>query len=220
LGGLLITMEGVEGSGKSTQIQRLAAHLRQLGLPLELSKEPGGTALGREVRQLLLEPHASGETWAPKAELLLFYADRAQHLERFILPALEEDKLVLLDRFDDSTRAYQGAQGINETILARLNEVVLGRLKPHLTILLDVDPTLSLERVEARNGATAGFKETRFDEETLEFHKRVRNRFLAIAQREPQRVVVIAAQEAPDHVEQAIWAKVAPLLRTAGLRTD
>jgi dTMP kinase len=213
-------MEGVEGSGKSTQIQRLAAHLRQLGLPVELSKEPGGTALGRELRQLLLEPHPSGETWAPKAELLLFYADRAQHLERFVLPALEEGKLVLLDRFDDSTRAYQGAQGINETTLARLNEVVLGRLKPHLTVLLDVDPTLSLERVEARNGATADFKETRFDEETLEFHKRVRNRFLAIAQREPQRVVIIAAQEAADHVEQAIWAKVAPLLRTAGLRTD
>ena len=215
MGGLLITMEGVEGSGKSTQIQRLVARLRGLGLPLEVSKEPGGTALGRELRQLLLEPHASGETWAPKAELLLFYADRAQHLARFIGPALEAGKVVLLDRFDDSTRAYQGAQGISDAVLDRLNEVVLGRLKPHLTILLDVDPKLSLVRVEARNNATAGFRETRFDEETLEFHNRVRSRFLAIAQREPRRVVIIKAQEPADQVEEAIWAKVAPLLRSA-----
>ena len=215
MGGLLITMEGVEGSGKSTQIQRLVARLRGLGLPLEVSKEPGGTALGRELRQLLLEPHASGETWAPKAELLLFYADRAQHLAQLIGPALEAGKIVLLDRFDDSTRAYQGAQGISDAVLDRLNEVVLGRLKPHLTILLDVDPKLSLVRVEARNNATAGFRETRFDEETLEFHNRVRSRFLAIAQREPRRVVIIKAQEPADQVEEAIWAKVAPLLRTA-----
>ena len=215
MGGLLITMEGVEGSGKSTQIQRLVARLRGLGLPLEVSKEPGGTALGRELRQLLLEPHASGETWAPKAELLLFYADRAQHLAQLIGPALEAGKIVLLDRFDDSTRAYQGAQGISDAVLDRLNEVVLGRLKPHLTILLDVDPKLSLVRVEARNNATAGFRETRFDEETLEFHNRVRSRFLAIAQREPRRVVIIKAQEPADQVEEAIWAKVAPLLRSA-----
>jgi dTMP kinase len=220
LGGLLITMEGVEGSGKSTQIKRLTTRLRDLGLPLVVSKEPGGTALGLSLRSLLLEPHASGETWAPKAELLLFYADRAQHLERFVLPALEADKVVLLDRFDDSTRAYQGAQGINGTTLARLHEVVLGRLNPHLTLLLDVDPSLSLQRVQARNTATADFKETRFDEEQLEFHQRVRSRFLAIAQREPQRVAVIAAQEPAEAVERAIWAKVAPLLRTAGLRME
>lgn len=220
LGGLLITVEGVEGSGKSTQIQRLAARFRGLGLPLELSKEPGGTALGCELRQLLLEPHATGETWAPTAELLLFYADRAQHLARIVLPALEADKIVLLDRFDDSTRAYQGAQGISDTVLNRLSEVVLGRLKPRLTILLDVDPELSLVRVAARNGAAAGFRETRFDEETLEFHERVRSRFLAIAQREPQRVMIIAAQESPDQVEAAIWARVAPLLRTTGRRME
>ena len=210
-------MEGVEGSGKSTQIQRLATRLRGLGLPLAQSKEPGGTALGLELRQLLLEPHPSGETWAPKAELLLFYADRAQHMARFILPALEAGKVVLLDRFDDSTRAYQGAQGIPEAVLNRLGEVVLGRLKPHLTIILDLDPVLSLERVRARNAAQEGFRETRFDEEALAFHQRVRSRFLAIAHREPQRVVVVPALEAPDRVEEAIWAKAGPLVRTARL---
>ena len=214
--GLLITMEGVEGSGKSTQIQRLAVRLRALGLPLELSKEPGGTPLGLELRQLLLVPHASGQTWAPKAELLLFYADRAQHLETFIRPALEAGKVVLLDRFDDSTRAYQGAQGIGDTVLERLSEVVLGRLKPSLTLLLDVDPEASLVRVAARNGAEAGFKETRFDDETLDFHRRVRSRFLVIAQKEPQRVAVIPAADVPDKVEDAVWAKVAPLMRVAG----
>ncbi len=151
--GLLITMEGVEGSGKSTQIQRLAARLRRAGAPVEVSKEPGGTVLGRELRALLLEPHPSGETWAPKAELMLFYADRAQHIARFITPMLEQGRVVLLDRFDDSTRAYQGAQGIADAVLDRMGEVVLGRLKPTLTIILDMDPAESLVRVGARNGA-------------------------------------------------------------------
>jgi len=101
LTGLLITMEGVEGSGKSTQIERLAARLRRAGVPVEVSKEPGGTVLGRSIRALLLEPHPSGETWAPKAELMLFYADRAQHVATFVGPMLELGKVVLLDRFDD-----------------------------------------------------------------------------------------------------------------------
>ena len=220
MAGLFITMEGVEGSGKSTQIRRLAARLAKLGIPVDVSKEPGGTPLCRELRQLLLEPHASGETWSPKAELLLFYADRAQHLAEFVGPALEEGRLVLLDRFDDSTRAYQGAQGITDAVLDRLGELVLGRLKPNLTILLDMDPVVSLDRVEARNAAAVGFRETRFDQEHLDFHRRVRSRFLAIAQKEPQRVVVVPAQDGPDAVEEAIWARLLPLLRTAGLAVE
>ena len=220
MAGLLITMEGVEGSGKSTQIQRLAARMRRAGAPVELSKEPGGTILGQALRALLLEPHPSGETWAPKAELMLFYADRAQHVANYILPAMEAGKVVLLDRFDDSTRAYQGAQGISDGVLDRLGEVVLGRLKPSLTLVLDLDPAESLARVGARNGALAGFRETRFDDETLEFHRRVRNRFLIIAQKEPQRVAVVPAQDSPDKVEEAVWARVAPLMRTAGYRVE
>jgi len=220
LAGLFITMEGIEGSGKSTQIRRLAAKLTKLGIPVEVSKEPGGTPLCKEIRQLLLEPHTSGETWSPKAELLLFYADRAQHLAEFVNPALEEGRMVLLDRFDDSTRAYQGAQGISDAILDRIGEVVLGRLKPNLTILLDMDPVVSLERVVVRNAAASGFRETRFDQEHLEFHRRVRSRFLAIAQKEPQRVVVVGAQEGPDAVEEAIWGRLTPLLRTAGLAVE
>jgi dTMP kinase len=214
--GLFITMEGIEGSGKSTQIRKLEARLASCGIPAEVSKEPGGTPLCRELRQLLLEPHASGEAWCAKAELLLFYADRAQHLAQFILPALEEGRLVLLDRFDDSTRAYQGAQGISDTVVERIGELVLGRVKPNLTFILDMDPEVSLARVAARNAAASGFKETRFDQEHLAFHQRVRSRFLAIAQRDPQRVVVVNAQDSPEAVEEAIWGRLAPLLRTAG----
>jgi dTMP kinase len=220
LTGLLITMEGVEGSGKSTQIERLAARLRRAGVPVEVSKEPGGTVLGRSIRALLLEPHPSGETWAPKAELMLFYADRAQHVATFVGPMLELGKVVLLDRFDDSTRAYQGAQGIADAVLDRMGEVVLGRLKPTLTLILDLDPAESLVRVKARNTADEGFRETRFDDEQLEFHRRVRSRFLIIAQKEPQRVVVVSARESADKVEEAVWAKVAPLMRTAGYRVE
>ena len=220
MAGLFITMEGIEGSGKSTQIRRLASRFAGLGIDVVVSKEPGGTPLCGEIRRLLLERHATGEAWTPKAELLLFYADRAQHLAQFLNPALEAGKVVLLDRFDDSTRAYQGAQGISDTMLDRIGEVVLGRLKPNLTILLDLDPETSLARAMTRNAADHAFKETRFDEAHLDFHRRVRSRFLAIAHKEPQRVVVVSAQEGPDAVEEGIWSRLTPLLRTAGLPVE
>lgn len=217
LAGLLITMEGVEGSGKSTQIQRLAGRLRSLGLPLLLSKEPGGTALGAELRRLLLEPHPSGELWCTESELLLFYADRAQHLTQVVRPAMEEGYIVLLDRFEDSTRAYQGAQGVSDAIIDRLSDVVLGRFRPNLTLILDLDPEMGLARVASRNGALGdAFNETRFDYAALEFHRRVRTRFQQIAKKEPQRVEVINADAPPGHVEQAIWTKVARILRCSG----
>lgn len=221
MGGVFITIEGVEGSGKSTQLLRLSERLRRLGLPLVVSKEPGGTALGRELRRLLLERHPTGETWCADAELLLFYADRAQHLERRVRPALAEGKVVLLDRFEDSTRAYQGASGVPEAALDRLSELVLRGLKPHLTVLLDLEPEASLQRVEVRNLSLGGeFTETRFDEAELEFHRRVRNRFLVIAQNQPNRVAVVPARDPADQVEAAIWARVAPLLRSAGYVVD
>lgn len=215
--GVFITIEGVEGSGKSTQLLRLSERLRHLGLPLVVSKEPGGTVLGRELRRLLLERHRSGESWCPDAELLLFYADRAQHLETVIRPALAEGKVVLVDRFEDSTRAYQGASGVSEGALDRLSELVLRGLKPHLTILLDMDPESSLQRVEVRNLALGGdFSELRFDQAELDFHRRVRTRFLALAQDQPNRVALISARDAVAQVEAAIWSRVAPLLRSAG----
>jgi dTMP kinase len=219
--GVFITIEGVEGSGKSTQLLRLSERLRHLGLPVVVSKEPGGTALGRELRRLLLEPHASGETWCSDAELLLFYADRAQHLEQVIRPALAAGKILLVDRFEDSTRAYQGASGVAEAAMDRLSDLVLRGLKPHLTMMLDMDPEQSLQRVEVRNlSYGAEFSETRFDEAELDFHRRVRNRFLVIAQNHPNRVVLIPARDPVDRVEAAIWARIAPLLRSVGFGVD
>jgi len=219
--GVFITIEGIEGSGKSTQLLRLSERLRHLGLPLVVSKEPGGTSLGRELRRLLLERHASGETWCSEAELLLFYADRAQHLERVIRPSLADGKVVLVDRFEDSTRAYQGASGVSEATLDRLSDLVLRGLRPHLTVMLDMDPEISLQRVEVRNlSLGAEFAETRFDEAELDFHRRVRNRFLAIAQSHPNRVALIPARDPVDQVEVAIWQWVTPLLRSAGFGVD
>ncbi|MDE3032784.1 MAG: dTMP kinase [Acidobacteriota bacterium] len=217
---MFITIEGVEGSGKSTQLERLSEHLDRLGLPQVVSREPGGTALGRELRRLLLEPHPSGEAWCPDAELLLFYADRAQHLQGVIRPALEAGKIVLLDRFEDSTRAYQGASGVADSAMDRLGELVLRRLKPHLTLLLDLEPEEGLVRVASRNDAHGAFTETRYDQAALDFHRRVRSRFLALAQAEPHRIAVVSARDSADQVEAAIWSRVSPLLRGAGHEVD
>ena len=215
--GVFITMEGVEGSGKSTQVQRLGERLRACGLPLVESKEPGGTHLGRELRSLLLTHHASGEIWCPTAELLLFYADRAQHLATLVHPSLREGKIVLVDRFEDSSRAYQGARGIRDEDLARLREIVMPGFRPDLTLVLDMDPEVSLERVGARNRQLGdAFRETRFDQEALGYHQRVRERFLDIARLEPDRVVLIPAQAHPDEVAAAIWRVVRSFLGKRG----
>ena len=221
MNGVFITMEGVEGSGKSTQILRLSERLRHLGVPLVVSKEPGGTALGMEVRKLLLTHHVSGEEWCPDAELLLFYADRAQHLAQVVRPGLDSGHVVLLDRFEDSTRAYQGALGVSESTLDRLSDLVVARTRPHLTVLLDMDPELSLVRVDTRNlDLGDSFQETRFDERELAFHRLVRSRFLAIHQKEPNRVKVVPARTTVDEVERRIWQNVAPLLRNAGFKVE
>ncbi len=219
MGGLFITMEGVEGSGKSTQLRRLAGRLEALGIPLLVSKEPGGTALGQEIRTLLLAPHPSGERWCPEAELLLFYADRVQHVASRIRPALAANQVVLVDRFEDSSRAYQGASGVPEARLEALSHLALEGFGPDLTLILDLDPAEGLRRVAARNGALGGtFRETRFDEAALAFHVEVRRRFRAIADQEPDRVALIPALGTEDEVAEALWGRVAPRLAAAGFR--
>jgi len=216
---MFITIEGVEGSGKSTQIKRLEARLEACGLSTVFSREPGGTALGKELRHLLLAPHDSRELWCPDAELLLFYADRAQHVATLIRPSLSAGKIVVVDRFEDSTRAYQGASGVSEDSLRALRELVLGDFRPDLTLVLDMEPEISLRRVAARNGALGEtFKETRFDGETLAFHRRVRERFQEIAREEPSRVRLVPADADPDRVEADIWTEISARLRQAGYR--
>lgn len=216
--GLFITMEGVEGAGKSTQLRRLAERLRDRGISVVQSQEPGGTALGRDLRALLLEPHPSGERWCPEAELLLFYADRLQHVQRLIRPALAEGRVVLVDRFEDSSRAYQGASGIPEERLDALSRWALQGFRPNLTLMLDLDPSEGLRRVAARNARAQGFRETRFDEAALAFHQEVRRRFLTLAEHEPERVVRIDAGRPEDEVAEHVWVVVRERLLEAGFR--
>ena len=214
----MITVEGVEGSGKSTQVQRLADRLNFFGVPVVTSKEPGGTELCKKIRSLLLETNQNSEYWTPKAELMLFYADRAQHIAEFIKPMLQSGKVVIIDRFNDSTIAYQGARGIEDESINQLAKIVLGQLRPTITLLLDIDPTESLIRVASRNQSIESFKEVRFDEEKLEFHYLVRNRFLDIAKKDPERVIIIPAGASPDVVEKLIWTQISPVMQLSGYR--
>jgi dTMP kinase len=187
--GLFISLEGGEGSGKSTLAGALAPRLEERGYGVCLTREPGGTELGREVQRIL----EGGRAPTPLAELLLFAADRAQHVHQVIAPALAAGKIVVCDRFADSTLAYQGfGRGLDVGLIRRLNDEATGDLKPHVTLLLDVAPEVGLAREGAQLDVTG--------RESLEFHERVREGFLALAREEPERFVVIDAALAPEEV--------------------
>jgi dTMP kinase len=184
---LFVTFEGIEGSGKSTHLQALAAHLRTAGHVVVETREPGGTAAGREIRRLLLGPEALPLT--PLAELFLYLADRAQHVDEVIRPALAAGRIVLCDRFSDSTLAYQGyARGLDLDVLRALDERARGGIAPTLTVLLDCPVDEGIARARGR-AATAD----RFERETVAFHERVRAGFRALAAGDPRRFVVIDA---------------------------
>jgi dTMP kinase len=204
--GLFITFEGMDGSGKSTQLRRLATHLRTLGRTVLETAEPGGTAIGRKIRQILLD--AGNQELSPTAELLLYFASRAQNVNESIVPALDRGEIVLADRFTDSTLAYQGcARGLGANVVADLDKIACRGLRPDLTLLLDISPADSLARAKARNSAEAS-GETRMDEQGLEFHRRVYEAYQALADREPARVKRIDGTATPDDAERAIWEVV------------
>jgi dTMP kinase len=204
--GLFITFEGMDGSGKTTQLRRLAAHLRTLGLAVLETAEPGGTAIGRKIRQILLD--AGNQELSPTAELLLYFASRAQNVTESILPALDRGEIVLADRFTDSTLAYQGcARGLGAEVVLGLDKIACRGLRPDLTLLLEISPATSLERARARNSAETS-PETRMDEQGLEFHRKVHEAYEALAAREPARVKRIDGTGSPDDVERAIWEVV------------
>jgi dTMP kinase len=195
--GKFITFEGLDGCGKSTQAEKLAAVLREQGFQVLVTREPGGTATGEKIRHLLLDTSTAG--LSPFAELALMFASRAQHIEEVIQPALAQGQLVLCDRFTDSTEAYQGGGRKlgSEPVLA-LHRILCGNLKPELTILMDSDVAASVERARRRNRRRdptgRGENENRFEQESRAFFGRVRNTYLAIAAREPGRVVVVDAR--------------------------
>ena len=189
-----ITFEGGDGSGKSTQVRRLAEFLNSKGQDVLVTREPGGTELGLLIRRLLLE--VSEQTIVPTAELLLYLADRAQHVQQVILPALRQSKIVLCDRFTDSTVAYQGfGRGIDVGLLQRLNDLADAGCRPALTFLLDCPVEVGLQRAALRR-AQAGSDapaEDRFEREQLAFHERIRAGFFELATAEPERFHIIDA---------------------------
>ncbi len=199
--GLFVTFEGGEGSGKSTQVARLAARLRSLGLDPLVTREPGGTALAEGIRALLLDPdHRPGAL----AEAFLLLASRSELVAQVIRPALAAGRVVICDRYTDSTLAYQGGgRGLDLGLLEAWNRAATGGLIPDLTLLFDVDPAVGLERRGRASAAT-----NRLDREALEFHTRVHACYRELAAREPARWVVIDASQPADLLEHAVWEAV------------
>ena len=207
--GKFITFEGLDGCGKSTQLARLAEKLTQYGFSVVVTREPGGTETGEKIRRLLLDTRTSA--LAPMAELALMFASRAQHIQEVILPGLDAGQIVLCDRFTDSSEAYQGGgRKLGSEPVLELHRVLCGDLKPQLTILMDSDVGASVERARRRNltRSTSDSDEGRFEKENRAFFTRVRNAYLDIAKREPERVVVIDARGTPDQTHAKILQTV------------
>lgn len=201
-GARFITLEGGEGAGKSTQARALAEALRARGLPVLVTREPGGSAGAEAIRALLLQGEAG--RWSPRAEALLFAAARADHLEKTILPALAAGEWVICDRFVDSTRAYQGAGGIEDAAILALHGFGAEGLLPDRTFVLDLSVAAGRARAEARDGGAAD----RFAARGDDFHKSVRESFHRIAATEPDRVRLIDAAQSPDAITAALLAEL------------
>ena len=209
--GFFVTFEGGEGAGKTTQIRTLAARLRGEGHDVLETVEPGGTGIGRQIRRVFLD--ARNENLSAAAELLLVFAARAQNVEESILPALAEGRVVLCDRFTDSTLVYQGAvRGLGAEAVLQVDRIACGGLRPTLTFYLDIDPETGLARARLRNAQDAANPETRFDDQDLDFHRRVREAYLELARAESGRIVTIDASAAPEAVAAAIWDRTAERL--------
>lgn len=208
MSGLFITLEGGDGAGKSTQAELLGAWLEARGYEVVRTREPGGTRLGIEVRRLLL--HGGDEIGEvdPRAETLLYAADRAQHVAKVVRPALERGAVVVQDRYIDSSLAYQGAGRVLDVAdVRRISEWASGGLRPAVTVLLDLDPAVAASRRESRGGEA-----DRLESEADDFHLAVRDGFLELAQADPDRYLVLDATRPADELNSAVITRVAPLL--------
>lgn len=203
--GGFITLEGGEGTGKSTQSGRLAERLASLGVETVLTREPGGSPRAETIRTALLSGAVA--PLGPKAEALMFAAARLDHVETRIRPALDRGAFVICDRFLDSTRVYQGELGsLDPALIRSLERAVVGGLLPQLTLVLDLPAEIGLRRARGRGGP--GSSSDRFEREGEEFHERLRQAFLSLARREPERCRIVDAEQPPDRVADTIWASV------------
>jgi dTMP kinase len=215
---LFITFEGVEGSGKTTQIQRLRKYLTKKGIPCKVTREPGGVPIGEKVRKILLDPNH--HEMVPMAELFLYEAARAQHVKEVIKPFLKKGGIVVCDRFSDATLAYQGyGRRIDLKWIAHLNRLASQGIKPDVTFLLDCPSDVGLKRALYRNRTLKQEREERFEREKIQFHQRVRKGYLAIAKKEPRRVKVVDTREGEERVFEKIRKTVDNLIsRVQGVR--
>ena len=211
---MFITFEGIEGCGKTTQIKCLKKLLDHHGIPIIMTLEPGGTGIGANIRRILLD--AENKELAPLAELLLYAADRAQHVEEVIKPALRAGKWVLCDRFFDATVAYQGsARGQDVKFIQSLNEKVSQGIQPDMTFLLDCPVDIGLKRALMRNLSVLDGQD-RFEKEKLQFHEKVREGYLTLARKNKKRFIVIDATRSVEDVEKNISKLIMPLVRGNG----
>ena len=208
--GTFITFEGIDGSGKSTQLRMLASRLRLKGCDVLTTMEPGGTPLGRRLREAFLETEESVD---PLAELLVFAADRARHVRFLIKPKLEEGKIVISDRYADATRAYQGAgRGFSADTVSRVIELATDGLQPDLTLYFDLSVEAALFRTKTRAEEEGGEPKNRMDVETTDFYHRVREAYLEIARREPERFRIVDASLSVEEIHSEVSAIVTEFL--------
>ena len=216
---LFITFEGVEGSGKTTQIRRLEGYLTRKGIPCKVTREPGGPPISEKIRKILLNP--DHREMVPLSELFLYEAARAQHVKEVIEPLLKKGVMVLCDRFSDATIAYQGfGRKLNLGLIKNLNRLSTQGRKPDVTFLLDCPSDLGLRRAVRRNQRQRKEKEERFEREKIQFHHRVRRGYLSLAKKDPQRVKVIDTRKGPDKVFETIRDIVDNLIGFKGSRVQ
>ena len=211
--GLFITFEGLDGSGKTTQMQLLARRLFVEGHEPTVTVEPGGTVIGSQIRKILLD--SSNKSLHPIAELLLYFASRAQNVQQSILPALQRGKIIICDRFTDSSLAYQGfGRGLGEQVITDLHRIACGTLTPDLTFFLDIDVETTLERAHRRNRTLDRQQatQTRMDEQEVSFYRKVRRGYRTLARREPERFRLIDGRRDAEVVAARIWKTVEPVL--------
>lgn len=213
--GIFITFEGGEGCGKSTAIEHISGKLKGEGISHLITMEPGGTKAGKKIRKILLSPDSRG--MSPETELLLYCASRSEHVREVIKPALQSGQIVICDRFDDATIAYQGyGRGLKISEVKNINDFACDNLKPDLTILFDINPEEGLKRAAARNDRDGKWDEGRFEKEKMQFHEKVRKGYLRIAENEKRRVKVIDASVKLSEMLSSVWREIEMFLGKKG----